>query len=218
MTTPIVIVGAGGFGREAHDVIEAINEAAGAEVWRFQGFIDDAVHHPELLASRGPILGGTDALATLPPTVRYVIGIGNGRVRRAIDAKATALGMEAAVLVHPAATMGRHGIELAPGTIVCSHVSLTTGIQLGRHVHLNLNVTVGHDAVLEDYATVNPGATISGNVVIGTEAMIGTNAAIIQGMTVGARSVIGAAAGVVRPIPADVVAVGIPAKAIGPSS
>lgn len=26
MTTPLVIIGAGGFGRETHDVVEAINE------------------------------------------------------------------------------------------------------------------------------------------------------------------------------------------------
>jgi sugar O-acyltransferase (sialic acid O-acetyltransferase NeuD family) len=213
---PIVIVGAGAFGREVHDVIEAVNEVDGDEGWDFLGFLDDNVENPDLLVGRGPVLGGTSNLDSLPGGTRYVIAIGSGRVRRQIDENATTLGLEPAVLVHPAATMGRHGIHIGPGTIICSHVSLTTDIRLGRHVHLNLNVTVGHDAILEDYATVNPGATISGHVVLETEVMIGTNAAVIQGKTVGARSIVGAGASVVRSVPPSVVVVGVPAKALGP--
>ena len=215
MTTPIVIVGAGGFGREVHDVIEALNEAGPEPVWEFLGFVDGHIADPALLASRGPVLGGDEVLATLPAGTQYVIAIAGGDVRRQIDAAATAHGLTAAVLVHPAATMGRHAIELGPGTIICSHVSITTDVRLGRHVHLNLNVTVGHDAVLEDYVTVNPSASISGAVVIETEAMIGTGARVIQGKRVGARSAIGAGAAVVRDVPADVTAIGIPAKVIG---
>lgn len=214
---PLVIIGAGGFAREVHDVVESINDVAGTPVWDVLGFIDNHVDDPELIAERGvPHLGGDEVLATLPAGTRYVIGIGNGAVRRSIDARATALGLEAAVLVHPTAWIGKHRVTLGPGSVVCAHVSITTNVRLGRHVHLNLNSTVGHEARLDDYVTVNPGATISGNVVLETEVMIGTGASVIQGKSVGAGSVIGAGAAVVRDIPAGVTAIGIPAKAIGP--
>jgi sugar O-acyltransferase (sialic acid O-acetyltransferase NeuD family) len=218
MTTPLVIVGAGGFGREVHDIVEAINDAAPGSVrlFDFLGFIDNHVDRLELISDRGPLLGGDAALAELPPDTRYVIAIGDGRVRRAIDQRATGLGLSAATLVHPAATMGRHRIDLGPGSIICSHVSLTTDIRLGRHVHVNLNATIGHDVVVGAYVTINPGATISGAVSLEDEVTIGTGAAVIQGMTVGAGSMIGAGAAVVRDIPPGVTAIGIPAKAVGP--
>jgi hypothetical protein len=211
-------VGAGGFAREVHDVVEAINDAESSSSDRFEflGFIDNANDHPELILDRGPLLGDDEALAGLPAGAQYVIAIGNGGIRRAIDERATALGLTAAILVHPSATMSAHRVELGPGSIICSHVSLTTAIRLGRHVHLNLNVTVGHDTVVGDYVTINPGASISGNVLLEDEVTIGTGAVIIQGKSVGARSMIGAGASVVRSIPADVTAVGIPAKVLGP--
>lgn len=216
---PLVIVGAGGFGREVHDVVEAINEDAairGGQSFDFLGFIDNHVAEPELVAERGAAyLGGDEVLATLAADTRYVIAIGDGRVRRDIDERASRLGLEPAVLIHPTAAVGKHLIALGPGAIICSHVSLTTNIRLGRHVHINLNSTVGHDVVLGDYVTVNPGVTISGNVVLSDEVMMGTGSSIIQGKTVGAGSVIGAGASVVRNIGPGVTAVGIPAKAIG---
>ncbi len=216
MTTPLIILGAGGFGREVHDVIESINDAQGDDVWELLGFVDNHVENPELLRERGaPLLGGDEVLATLPKGTRFVIAIGDGRIRRALDEKATALGLMSAVLVHPTAWIGRHLVTLAPGAIVCAHVSITTNAQIGRHSHINLNSTVGHDARLRDYVTVNPGATLSGNVTLEDEVTIGTGASVIPGITIGAASVIGAGAAVVRDIPPGVTAVGIPAKVLG---
>lgn len=216
MTTPLVILGAGGFGREVHDVIESINAAEGKAVWELLGYVAPRVENPELLAERGtPHLGGDDVLHNLPKGTHYVIALGNGRTRRALDEKLTALGLKAAVLVHPTAWIGRHLVTLSPGAIICSNVSITTNVHLGRHTHINLNSTIGHDARLSDYVTVNPGATISGNVTLEDEVTIGTGASVIPGVNVGAASVIGAGAAVVRDIPPGVTAVGVPAKAIG---
>src|SRR4051794_4988304 len=103
MTQPLVIVGAGGFGREVLDVVEAMD----AECARFDflGFLVDGPTEDEALNRRGAnVLGGTDLLATIDAA--YVIGIGDGKVRCHFDAIATASGLRAATLVHPAATIG----------------------------------------------------------------------------------------------------------------
>lgn len=205
---PVVVVGAGGFGRETRDVIDAMAES-GCPV-EFIGYLDDG--HPELaLLDGAPILGGVDALANLAVNVQYVIGIGIGSVRRRIDEKASGTSREAAVLIHPSAVLGKRSVVLAPGVIVCANASLTTNILVGRHTHINLNSTVGHDAVLGQYVTVNPGATVSGGVVLEDEVNVGTGASVIQGRRVGARTVLGAGAAVVKDLPPDVVAVGVPA-------
>ena len=201
---PIAVVGAGGFGREVHDVLTA----CGREL---VGYFADGPADHALIEERGArVLGPVAELDRLPPHVEYVVAISNGAARRRIDAALAS--RTAAVLVHPSAVLGGFRVELGPGTIVCAGVVVTTNVILGRHVHLNLRTTVGHDSRLADYVTVNPGCSISGNVVVGAGADLGTGCSVIPHVTVGAGAVIGAGAAVVRDVPAGVTAVGVPAR------
>lgn len=95
----LVIIGAGGHGRETLDVVEAINDHEAAPVWDVLGLV--ASRHDEVLVGRRavPVLGDVDVLAGLDAA--YVIGIGASDVRRRIDAQVAGYGREAAVLVHP---------------------------------------------------------------------------------------------------------------------
>lgn len=201
---PIVIVGAGGFGREVLDIIEAINGSQAKRArWDFVGFLDDG--DPDT-RGRGPVIGPVAALRDL--SARYVVAIGDPATRQHISGATT---REAAILVHPAATVGPD-VVLGSGTVVAAGVRITNHVAVGRHVHLNLNSTVGHDAVLADYVTVYPGVNISGDVHLDEGVSMGTSSSIIQGRRVGAWSIIGAGAAVVRDIPPGVTAVGVPAR------
>jgi sugar O-acyltransferase (sialic acid O-acetyltransferase NeuD family) len=205
----LVIIGAGGFGREVLDVVEAL----GGDAHRFLGFLDDGVPEQRLLAARSAVLLGTVAsLADID--AEYLIAIADPDVRRRVDTFATDLGRRAPMLVHPSATVGSL-VALGPGTVVCAHASLTTNITIGRHCHINLNATIGHDTVLEDYVTVFPGSNVSGNVHLDTGVTLGTNSSIIQGRRVGANTTVGAGAAVVTDIGPGVTAVGVPARPFG---
>ncbi len=215
MTTPLVIVGCGGFGREVHDVVDALNAVdAEASPWDLLGYLDDGPGATDLalVARRGTaVLGGLDWCPVAPAGTHYVIGIGSGSTRRRIDERLQASRLVAAVLVHPAATVGAD-VRLGAGTVVCAGARLTTNIETGRHVQVNLNATVGHDCELGDYVTVNPLTAISGSVRLADEVMMGTHSAILQGLTMGPRSIAGAGACVVRDVPADTVVKGVPAR------
>lgn len=226
----VVIVGAGGFGREVLDVLEAINSdevaRGGAVKFEFLGFLDDGEPDVDLLSRRGAAhLGPVTAALDLPPGTSFSLGVGDPNTRRCLDEYLTGLGLSAVTLAHPSATCG-FDVRVGVGAVICSHVSLTTNVAIGRHTHLNLNCTVGHDVVMGDYVTVFPGANISGCVVIEDEVSVGTNSTIIQGLSVGRGTVIGGGAAVVRPLPPRVVAAGVPARVIrsldavdsGPSS
>lgn len=212
MTSPIVIVGCGGFGREVHDVIDAIN--AQSPTWELLGYLDDAPDpdNVALITNRGSqLLGGFDWLERSGSNVRYIVGIGTGSVRRSMDEHATTAGVEPATLIHPSATVG-NDVRIGAGSIVCAGARLTTNISLGRHVHVNLNSTIGHDSVLHDYVTVNPLVAVSGWVEIGAESMLGTHSAILQNLTVGESAVVGAGSCVVKPVPGGVTVKGVPAR------
>ncbi|MFE6995719.1 NeuD/PglB/VioB family sugar acetyltransferase [Microbacterium sp. NPDC057659] len=214
MPEDIVVVGAGGFGRETLDVIEAINAAADAPVWNIVGVVDDgpAEIQAERLEARGiPLLGGLEALREQGAGCRYVIGIGSPAIRARIAATIEPWGHRAVTLVHPAAVVGTQ-TELGPGTVVCGGVQLSTNLRVGEHVHVNPGAIIGHDTLLDDFVSVNPGAVISGEVRVRRETLIGAGATVLQGLEVGAGAVVGAAACVTKDVEARTTVIGVPAR------
>ena len=215
MSTPLVIVGAGGFGRETLDVVDAINSSLPEARFEVLGIIDSSPSDENLarLERRDVAwLGALDVVDGLDPaSVRYVIGIGSPVVRERIDRDLTQRGFEAATVVHPAASVGV-GSLIGDGSVVCGGVQISTNVVLGRHVHVNPNATIGHDAVLEDFVSINPAAVISGDVVVNSGSLIGAAAVVLQGLTVGSSSVVGAAACVVRDVTPGTIVKGVPAR------
>ena len=203
---PLVIIGAGGFGREVLDIIESL----GGGAYEFLGFLDDGTPDEPLMAARSARhLGPLSSLVDIDAD--YVVAVADPNARRRIDAFADGLGRRAPVLVHPSAYVGSL-VTLGPGTVICPHATMTTNITVGRHGQIHVNTAIGHDTVLEDYVTVLPGSNVSGNVHLEAGVTLGTNSSVIQGCRVGAGTTVGAGAAVVRDIEPGVTAVGVPAR------
>lgn len=212
--TPLVVVGAGGFGRETLDVIEAIARHE-PDRFRLLGVLDDSPSalNLERLAARGiPHLGAVgDWIAAASTPASYVVAIGNPTVRADIASTLDAAGFEPAVVIHPRSGLGS-AVSVGAGTVVCAGVEVSTNVTLGRHVHVNPNATVGHDSAIGDFVSVNPGAVISGDVQIGRGALVGAGAVVLQGLEIGEGATIGAGACVVRSVEPGVVVKGVPAR------
>jgi hypothetical protein len=74
----LVIVGAGGHGRDVHEVVLAVNDAAGPDDgFDVLGYLDDGVSTDELIVDRGlSVLGPVSELDRLPADVQYVVAVG----------------------------------------------------------------------------------------------------------------------------------------------
>lgn len=206
--TPVVIVGCGGQGREIHDVVDAAGELD------LVGYLDDSPSDRcrALVEARGSkILGGLDWLTGAGPDIQVVVGIAAPDIRHKVDALILRTGRRSPTLVHPAATVGS-ACRLGPGTVLWPGARLTTNVSLGRHVHVNQGVTIGHDTVVGDYATLNPASAVSGSCLIEEEVLVGAQSCILQCLTIGRGAIVGAAACVVRDVPAGVTVKGVPAR------
>lgn len=209
----ILVIGAGGFGREVHDVIVAINAADDGTNWDFLGFLDDGDPDPQILRRRGATcLGRTSRLPDFSGA-SFVVGVAAPEARRRLSRRAELAGLVPVVLRHPSATVGVD-TRIGEGTVICGQVSVTTNVTLGRHVHLNPHAMVGHDVVAGDYVTLNPGAAVSGAVQLGDGATLGANSTVIQGLTVGRGAMVGAGAAVIRDVAPGATVAGVPAREI----
>ncbi|MCK9822178.1 NeuD/PglB/VioB family sugar acetyltransferase [Nocardioides cavernae] len=214
MPEDLVIVGAGGFGRETADVVEAINSVEGSPPWRLIGLVDDSLTacNANRLRDRGlSHLGSLDDLVAHRDRPRYVVGIGAPSVRRRVAKRLDAAGFSAATLIHPQATTGSL-VTIGSGSVVCAGARLTTNIALGNHVHLNPNVTVGHDTKIGSFVSMNPSSSVSGDCLVEDDVLIGVGAVVLNQVTVGQGAVVGAAACVVRDVAPGVIVKGVPAR------
>lgn len=215
MADPIVVVGAGGFGREVLDVIDAMN-AAGTANWDVMGVFDDAPSPANLdrLRRRNVRhLGSIEDAIASPLKCAFVVGIGATSTRRRVAERLEAGGCAPATLIHPTVTMG-YEVAVGDGAVICAGVRLTTNIRIGRHVHLNLNCTVGHDATLGDFVSVNPLASISGDCIIEDEVLVGVGAVLLNQTRIGRGATVGGSACVVGDVVPASVVVGVPARQV----
>jgi len=165
-----------------------------------------------------PVVGGVedlDAVCREYAVAGLVAGVGDNFRRSEVIRRATEICPDSRFVsaAHPSAQIAGD-VELGVGTVVMAGAVLNPGMQVGRHCIVNTGACVDHDGLLSDFVSVAPGATLGGNVRVGEGSAISLGASVIHGITIGADTVIGAGAVVVRDIPANVVAYGVPARVI----
>jgi sugar O-acyltransferase (sialic acid O-acetyltransferase NeuD family) len=205
----LIIIGAGGFGREVFEWASVSADHGCA--WTIAGYLDD--QDPcRFNGLRAPILGALRDHQPKDDEV-FVCGIGRPAQRRLSHELICARGGSFATVIHPTAIIA-HGATLAAGVVVCPYVIVSTNTTIGESTAIYYHTSIDHDATVGPWCQISAHCDVTGGAVLGAEVFLGSHAAVLPLVRVGDRAVVGAGAVVTRNISAGLTAVGVPAREI----
>ncbi len=211
MPKKIVLIGAGGFGREVASIIEVINQKV-EHRYDLLGFLDDGDQFHEGSVINGyPWLGKRDWILEHKDDVVCNCTVGNAKVKGMIQRELMEKGVTFETIEAFRSFIGPY-TEVGPGCILYGNVIISTNCKIGAGVLMNQGVTVGHDTVIGDYTTIMDMSGLSGSCTVGSEVNIGGHAFVVPGRKIGDGATVAAGSIVFTNVKAGTTVLGNPAK------
>ncbi len=206
----LVLIGAGGLGRETVEAIRACNEIKPR--WNLLGFLDDGQSLPDSIGGVA-ILGPTSELKNLPDAqvVLCTARPGNYWSRKQLVSSLSLPSSRFATIIHPTASLGS-SVRIGHGSIVLAGVVATTDVEIGPHVAIMPNCVLTHDDRIDAYATFGAGVQLAGEVYIGEGAYLGSGCLVRENVSIGAWALIGLGSIILNDVPSKQVWAGAPAR------
>ncbi len=203
----LIIVGAGGMGREVLQWVKDINKAA--PEWRIQGFIDD---NPEALSGKEcdyEIIGRISDW-DVKENEYFALALASPKTKEKVVFELKEKGAKFATIIHPRARIGGFN-HIGEGVVLYPDASLSVNCEIGDFVTL-LGSTVGHDAQIGDFASIMGSCNINGGVKIGKRVFLGCQTVTVPGKKIGDNAYVCAGSVVMTNIKANAKVMGFPAK------
>ncbi len=203
----LIIIGAGGFGREVHVMLW---DVFSQDDYNFKGFLADETN--ELAAQLGPTVGSPEDYQP-QPNDRFILAIGYMDVRERLTKELTARGAVFAQFVHPKAYIA-HNAQIGPGAVIFPFAVVSNAARVGEQCHMNYYASVGHDTEVGRYCLLAPYATMNGFSAIEDAVYLSTHSTVVVAKRVGERTKVSANSTVQRDVPADSFVFGVPGRVI----
>lgn len=201
----IIIVGAGGFGREVYYLIKDINRVQ--PTWELVGFLDDKIKSLYDKKIHTPILATIDAWKPAEDEY-FILGIASPKAKEIVANKLKSKGAKFATLISPMATVNET-VEIGEGCVVTGG-SIGDCSKLGSFVNIagsmiGQDVEIGHFSTITGYVNIPKGR-------IGKRVFVGSHAVILNDLEDDVEVVPGSV--VFHRIKAGTKVIGYPAKKI----
>jgi len=202
----IFVIGHGGHSKVVSDIIRS-NKS-----YQIIGYLDNKYEEVQIINNEfcGPIRAAKQLIKHFTD-VKFVIAIGDNKVRKAIVEQLELNFEYYATLIHPLASISPTAI-IGHGTVVMPNSVINADAVIGNHCIINSCSVIEHDNRIEDFVHLCPNSTIAGTVELGEGACVGSGATIIPNKIIGEWTIIGAGATVIDHLPPHCLAVGTPAK------
>lgn len=206
----LVIIGAGGFGREVLAWAEQSVEFQ--RDWTIKGFIDDNLDALVGKKPKAELLGTIRDYQPNPEDV-FVCALGQPEPKRKCSELILSRGGELTRLTHRTAILG-HNVDLSDGVILCPYVVVSANNRLGRCVAVDTHSTINHDAKVGDWTQISCYCDLTAAVEIGGSVFLGSHVSVVPGVKIGEGAYVGAGTIVIRDVEAGAKMVGVPARRI----
>ncbi len=203
----IALIGAGGHAKVVWDTFQLIQEQQSLAL---AAVLDD---DPGLWGKRfmGVAINGPVASIHRAEIDAAIIAIGDNRARRDVYEDLRTRAIPLINVIHPKAIIAAQ-VQLGCGIVAFANVVVNIGSIIGDNVILNTACTVDHDCRIGPHTHLAPGVHLAGGVTVREGTCIGIGSAAIPNVTVGEWTTVGAGSVLVRDIPANVTAAGVPAR------
>jgi len=203
----IIIIGAGGYGRELLQWIKDIN--AVRPTWEIAGFLDDNLEALKGVECDYPVIGRLSEWTPKEDEL-FALALGEPGTKQAVANKMKAKGARFASVIHPTATITPFS-HYGEGFIMFPYAKLSVNSSVGDFVSL-LSSGVGHDVKIGDYTTISGACNVLRNVTIGKRVFLAAGVSIAQDIAIGDDANIGLGSVVIKNVSAGAHMFGNPAR------
>ena len=210
MVKKIVLIGAGGCGREVAYLISEKNQRK--KTYELLGFLDDGPNFDRNSDINGyPWLGKSDWIIDHKEDIVCTCTIGDAAIKARVQRRLMEQGVHFETLIAISGGITPY-TQIGPGCILYWNAGVSVNCKIGAGVLLNEGVKVGHDVTIGDYTSIMTGSAISGGCEIGDEVEIGGHAFVIPRRKIGSRAHVAAGSIVFSNVKAGTTVLGNPAK------
>lgn len=204
----LVIIGAGGFGREVYNMVPFCRGYG--EQFVIKGFINDLTNALDGYDGYAPIIGTIQDYVPEPDDV-FICAIGDIAGRKKCVQLLLNRGAEFISLIHKYAEWSRN-TTIGKGCILGMRVGISCDCKIGDFTILQDYCLIGHDTVVGDFCMFHIRGFVAGRVTIGNEVHVGPAAMIHPGKKIGDGATVGAGSFVIRNVKPGNTVYGNPAK------
>lgn len=206
----LVIVGAGGFGREIESWISNSNLN---DKYDIVGYLDDNLNKLDDYKTDLKIINNI-SLQSLTEVGNIVIAISDSNVKKKIfELQKENKSFNILSFFHSTTTLGKYS-TIDIGCVATINTIISCNCLIGKGVFINSGSQIGHDVKIGDYCSLMANVDIGGGAIIGDNVFIGTGAVILPGVKICSNVRIGAGSVVLRNIKKEGTYFGNPVKKI----
>lgn len=181
MMKDILIIGAGGCGREVLQWIKDINIIE--KRWSIKGFLDDDPNALDGKSCDVGIVASIDDYEIKENDV-FVCSIGDSKTRKDVVERFKIKGAKFVTIIHPSAIIA-DSTSIGEGIIIYPFALVSDNAVIGDYCIINMYSSVTHDVVLGNYCTISGHCDITGKCRLGDGVFMGTTSHVVPGSVIG---------------------------------